>query len=55
MSLRTRQKELESSKPQFMAVEDVPLDIEIDEATEFANRFLRDFYPNIQAALPFEN
>jgi len=31
----------------------MPLDTEIDEATEIANRFLRYFYPNIQAALPF--
>lgn len=31
----------------------MPLNIELEEATETANRFLRDFYPHIQGALPF--
>lgn len=31
----------------------LPLDTGLEEATEIANNFLRDFYPHIQSALPF--
>jgi EpsI family protein len=31
----------------------LPLDTDLDEATEIALKFLRDFYPHIQTSLPF--